>query len=252
MTLKFVAIVILALLGLSSVMSAKAFRVLVCSLGALCIVVAFAIAGLADRSPETVTPGVLRLLASKLQAVFSPESNTHESAENTSERILGDIRSGRRTADENHDGASVGSKRQRQFLTISPAAEVDQLGKLRVWIGMKVQQYLDDYKKKSNEIGVSLLEPKNLNFGLLKWALQRHPETKEVRLVLVFDSTFDEHIRLSGRRITKKARLSSAAAYAAAGGTLLCLAFGSLKVVNGRSAGVRDSDYLHTSKISMV
>jgi hypothetical protein len=269
MTLKQIAIVILALLGLSSVMNAKAFRIFLGGLSALCVLVFLGILTLSDRSNVIAKsgPGVAKRLSTKLQRFFDAQPDFRESAENTSQQFLDDLRAGRDIneikAKPDNDmevdapAATVKPKMiprvvgwQKYPVTIKKDTEANERASFTENIYTVMGDYLKRYKKQSNEIGVDRLVPENLNPRLLKLFGERDQDG-QVKLTVVFNDTFHQHVRLSGRRVVKKERLRSAASAAVALGTLLFLSYGTLKVLNSRRRR-RDADYLQTSNISMV
>lgn len=262
MTLKMIAIGILALMGLSSVMSPKTFRRFMGGLGALCMAIFIGL--LATGNHDKDQPSMFRTLISKASKVagLRPEWWI-ESATEQSQRIANEIREGRTGDPQLKDlvpnvNSAPNTFAQKKHLlllrTPIPANQENTVESIREGI----DRYLDYYRSQRKDIGVDRLTHRNLDPHLVRWTTPDIPgglQDKNGNTVffLGFDEAYDEHIREQGRKLVVKERLAPMAQLGIAFGAFLFLSYAALKIVNRRAEPIQDDqDYLQNSNISMV
>lgn len=269
MTLKMIAIGILALMGLSSIMSPKTFRRFMGGLGALCMALFVGFVATGNHSKEG--PTVIRSLLTKIEKVAGLRPNWwDESATEQSQRIVNEMKNGR-TGDPgiqdllpNNSQAKPRPNPAKKFFVSQPpipvnlnSTEEEQGTKNVEAIQERIDDYLTGYKAKHTDIGVDRLTHRNLDPKLLLWGTRNVPgglkdAEGNTLFWLVFDENYDDHIREQGRKLVIKERLWPMAYIVGACGAFLLLGYGLLKVLNRRSEPVHDQDYLKNSNISMV
>jgi hypothetical protein len=260
MTLKAIAIGILVLMGLSSVMKPKSFRLLLGGLGALCMAVLFTLVVNRPASDETATP----TLTTKVQRAFGLQPNWTESATRRSRTILEDYQEGKLTDPSINDLVPQASgqptpakptpQRKRFFISknpirinrsdLDPQEFVEQMQ-------IRINEYLEQHRKNYNDVGVEQLTHRNLDPRLIQGRLAKMEDGSEA-IFLVFDEKYVEHVRAKGLHVLMKERLKLLARVIAGAGAVLLLAFGTLKTINRRNEPMHVQDYLQQSDISMV
>ena len=253
MTLKMIAIGLLALMGLSSVMSPKAFRVFLGGLGALCMAlfVGFVATGerKADGKPLTVVK--------RVQELFGVKHDWTASAD----EIIDDIRQGKGDPSVK-DLVPPGSEAAKKITTtqravLMPISIDGRYGKEsqgdQMVSGMRanIDAYLKLQTKGSADIGVDMLTHKDLDPQFLKVTFVTLKDGRKQPL-LVFDENYAQYVRTRGRQKVTQDRLWQLAVIAIGAGAVLLIAFAALKFVNRQAETVDEQDYLQNSNISMV
>lgn len=260
MTLKVIAIGILILMGLSSVMKPKSFRLLLGGLGALCMAVLFTLVVNRPASNGSTSP----TMTSKVQQAFGLRPNWTESATRKSRTILDDYQEGKLSEPSIKDLLPQGSgqptqtkpttQRKLYFKSKNPikinrsALDPNEFAEQ---MQIRINEYLAQHRKSYNDIGVQLLTHRNLDPRLIQAVRDKMDDGSEA-IYLVFDEKYVEHVRAKGLHAVMKERLKILARCVAALGAVLLLAFGTLKTINRRNEPLHVQDYLQQSDISMV
>lgn len=256
MTMKMIAIGILALLGLSSVMSPKAFRMFLGGFAACCLVFFIGIVA-ADRN-ATGTPG--KDLLSKVLTSFGKRPKWEDLVAAASSEILdaaeGDANAEKAEFSPNDltDEPSGASKPVEpvtiQILRIPKESRSLTVEKQILRI---LATGLKNYQENSREIGVDRLTVEDMHPNLVKVIpLPKTENGNRGFLLGVIPKQFVGYVRLEGRKLVMKERLELAAYLCVAFGAVLCLTYGILKVLNRRKVGSRELDYLRESEISLI
>ena len=264
MTLKMVAIGILALMGLSSVMTPKTFRLFLGGFGALCMALFWGLVVTGNHGDEE---SKLRPVAiAKLQELLGLQPDWEASASSKSQTILKDVKEGRHGNPSLQDllpDDDSGQVRQPQptkhsfpvLVSDTPIIVNRHGGSQDRWIAgfqVRISEYLKHYKKANRgDVGVDLLTYGDLDPSLIEWVGRKREDGSE-EAYLVFSKKYANYVRLRGRQVLMKQRLKSLMYYAGAVAAVLILTFAGLKVLNRRSEPLHDQDYLRHSDISMV
>jgi|GEM_PF-4310818 len=261
MTLKMVAIGILALMGLSSVMSRKTFRVFLGGFGALCMALFWGLVVTGNHGDDESKPRPIAI--AKLQELLGLKPGWEESASSKSQSILKDVKEGKRGDPSLQDLLPASGKVQPQptehsFLAISQTPIVvdrrnsNSQEKVVAGFQVRISEYLKHYKKHNRgDVGVDLLTYGDLDPSLIEWVGRKLDDGSE-ELYLVFNKKYANYVRLRGKQILMKQRLKSLMYFGGAVAAVLMLAYGGLKALNRRSRPLQDQDYLRHSDISMV
>lgn len=256
--MKLIAFGILALLALSSVMNARAFRVLV---GGLAVAVLASLAGL----------GVLGERAAELgwipRGLLTGYSNRQETSNSASQKIMKLIPKSEFSSDdlveEPEESTAItnglGAKSQvqpRLLIRVSQQSEVQQIEKS---LNAIIEEYLERYQlERPRDPGIDKLTAQNVDKNLLKFKFLRKDgkylvdQNKRFKVGLAFDDRFHEHVRELGLQVARPQRLKQAIRWSAYTGVVLFFVFAALKSVNGRKRQQPERDYLRLSEISMM
>ena len=249
MTFKLIAIGILALLGLSSVMNPRVFRIFLSGLAALCLALFLGVIVVADReqTASTKPSGPMAKIVSSILTALGQEPHWEEIAKTTVDTVEGEVSSAKNRDLE--ELARKGSKFKVARITdemrrMTPAERLSAI----------YERYLEfEFKPKNKGPGIDRLTAKHLDPRLLKAVpIRQQPNGKWDYVVGFVEDEFAREARRSGRKLEVLERLEITAIAAAAIGAILFIAYGTLKVVNTRYRVRSDSDYLAASSISMV
>lgn len=248
MTLKMVAIGILVLLGLSSVMNPKTFRSFLGGLATLCMALFIGYVIFGDKQQEPLP------LLSQLQRQIGIQPDWAESAAKTSEIMLEDFKSGNATPDASDLVPTDGSRKVKRITVASPIlvdATTTDPETIATKMRVRLEQYLERYRKESSDIGVDKLTFRNIDTSFVKWKPAKLQDGRKA-IFLIFDEAFAQHVRTKGRHAAMKDRLKQLAVGLVAVGASLMLAFASLKYINRRNEPLQLQDYLQQGDVSMV
>lgn len=259
MTLKMIAIGLLALLGLSSVMSPKAFRVFLGGLGALCMALFVGLVATGDRKATNQQQNVF----DKVRRLVGVQPDWMDSAGN----ILNDIREGKPGDPSLQDLLPSGSEPPKKISTPrrNPFPSVVAIARKPIIINRRygqesqrdqivadIQANIDEYlEEQQGVLGVEKLNHKDLDPSLLRY-VGRTLQDGRREVYLVFDQKYAEHVRTRGRQMIRRDRLGEMAFVAIGAAATLLITYGVMKVINRQAAPDGDDDYLRNSNISMV
>ena len=251
MMMKMVAIGILALLGLSSVMSPKAFRMFLGGFGACCTLLLVGVL-LRDRgqTSEKPTPDIV----SRVLATFGKQPTWKELVTNASNEVLAAKET---PADQADEGGSAPSPElptaEKIHISIPTLPKDMQLKSVEDKIKLTLESRLRQYQAVSTEIGVDRLTVEDLNPGVLRPIPVRNNKTGKTAMFLGFvNDQFQKHVRLEGKKLVMKERLEWAMVGAMTLGAILFMGYGALKVVNRRPTRSAKTDYLQQCEISLI
>lgn len=279
MTLKLIAIGLLALLGLSSVMKPQPFRVFLGLLGAVCMVL-FVSFLVARKSPDyDQRTGGGRVLT-HVNDFLGQRPDWKESAEAVSERVLEDLDQGK---DESTDtsleakppATELPANASESIKPSLPRARLDRVHvplnvltikstskeqrKVELVTAMQdwINEYLKLYRTRNPlDPGVELLSHSDIDpqiIGQLRFKISTRNDT--VLLTPKFDERFEvfvRHVRKQGRKAITRVRMEQTAIASCATIALLFIAYGLLKALNGRKSKQAKDDFLTRSNVSMV
>ena len=254
MMMKMIAIGILALLGLSSVMSPKAFRMFLGGFGACCTLLLVG-ALLRDRGQTQEKP--TNDIVSRVLSTFGKQPTWKELMANTSNEILDAAKKApTNQEDAEEEGSAPASELpqvEKIHISIPTLSKDMQLASVEEKIKIILDSKLKQYQVISNEIGVDRLSVEDLNPGVLRPIPVRNNKDGKSATVLGFvNDDFQNHVRLEGKKLVMKERLEWAMIASMTLGAILFMGYGVLKVVNRRPARTAKTDYLQQCEISLI
>lgn len=239
-----IAIGTLALLALSSVMSPKAFRMLLGALGvvlAMVVTLSFAIANYSPERNSAPVPGIARIVdvGALYRQLFGP--TFAEAKQEATEKAL--------------NAAPETTQRIEWTVHSQPILVPDKKPKTGVRVMASIVQHVDSYLdsvRKANPENSELerLQARDLNLTLLNFVEQRG-DAGARRIFVAFDDAFKQHIRVRARQLGIRSRLTVTVYVCFAIGIAMCIVFGLLKVINARQRVSPERDLLRLSGISM-
>ncbi len=272
MTLKMIAIGILALLGLSSVMKPKAFRLFLGGVGAVCMALYLGFVFRTDGK------SVANPVVARVQTFLGHEPDWRESAEAMSQQLLDDIQAGKKESSISGDqqaplplptresAEADGNSGAPKATTPNPSAAVRKLIPIQIRSESAEQQkvdavaelqrridgFLDLHRKGNpNDPGVELLSHSDIDPRMLRFIGLKQQQGLKL-FYWVVDDRFVNHVRAQGRKRIIRQRMNVTTIAASAGLAALFFAYGLLKVVNGREQRRIEDDFLTNSNVSMV
>lgn len=253
MTLKMVAIGILVLMGLSSVMSPKTFRVFLGAFGAICMALfwGLVVTGNHGDEGERKRPVII----AKVQDLLGLQRDWLETATSKSKRLLKDFKENRNDdpsirdliLDDGRKTPQVKIKRKFTKVFEETPTQIDVIASLQAHIN----KFLADYQELNpTDVGVDLLQHKDLSPEPLKAVLVRTSTGTVLRSY--FTQEYADYVKLRGRQVLTKQRLISLLYCGGAVAALLMILLAGLKIWNRRVEPLHDRDYLRHSDISLV
>jgi len=279
MTLKLIAIGLLALLGLSSVMKPQPFRVFLGLLGAVCMVL-FVSFLVARKNPESAQRSGEGRVLTQVNDFLGQRPDWKESAEAVSERVLEDLEQGKvesygSAPEANPPETDPPANDPESIKPPSPRARIDRvhvpLNVLKIKSTSKEQrkvelvtamqdwinEYLTLYRTRNPlDPGVELLSHSDIDpqiIGQLRFKISTRDDM--VLLTPKFDERFEafvRHVRKQGRKAITRIRMEQTAIVSCATIAVLFIAYGLLKAMNGRKPQQVEDDFLTRSNVSMV
>lgn len=249
MTLKIIALGILVLLGLSSVMNPRVFRIFLGGLGALGIALFLGLIAVVDRQhgAQTKTNGPAAQVLSRIITALGGQPHWEEIARTTVDTVESEVNRATNRDLEELARSGIKFKVARITDTMRQMTPADRLRTI-------YENYLEyEFKPKNKGPGIARLTAKDLDPRLLKAVpVRQQPGGKWEYVVGFVEDEFAREARRAGRKLVVLERLEITAIASAALGAILFLTYGVLKVINARSQLKNDSDYLAASNVSMV
>ena len=264
MQLKLIAIGILALLGLSSVMKPRAFRVFLGGIGAICMVGFLSMMSTqpSENDGEAATGSQVLAIAKRL---MGGEPEWTQSAERVSAQVLEDLRA-KETA-ELDSSPTVASPeeeqtkpkaRNRSYRVYNINVKASTPEQQTVDFVTQLQKGVNDHLawfSKGNPLdpGVTLLSHSDIDPSQIQRSIELIRIGKSrLRPCLAFGDEFNQHIREQGRKKLIRKRMELTLLITVGCGAVLVFAYAVLKVLNRRYQPKRTDDYLTHSNVSLV
>ena len=252
MMLKMIAIGGLAVLALSSVMSRKAFRMLVSACGVAAIVLCMGYVAAVVFSPaDGRAVAMLEPFRRFNRSIIGPTFDQAAAAQ--TQRLMAEQKSQAATDEElqTYQAKLELPKVSASGLALTPKQQQQVLADVSTKIRKSVESLLDRAKRQSASLEVKALELGDLDIRKLNFQMLQSPNGKRF-LVPVHDEHFADVIRIAVITKQRKSRLVLAICVCFAIGVVLCLLFALLKTLNARPRQVPEKDYLRLSDISMI
>ena len=241
-----IAIGTLALLALSSVMSPKAFRMLLATLGigsVLAITMSIGVLGNSRPLDPHELGGLARYL-SPLQRQWGGQSNWNvEAIQAARERAQQELQ---QTTPPTRGGLSI----YRAPIDVPDFSRATGQ-KVLAEVILAVNRFLQEESKKPGaHPGLKILQAKDVDISRIGFVIQKRPEGQ--RWFVGINEEFKQHIQLRARQVIMRERLRYSVYTCFAIAAVLCALYGLLKVFNTRRGRrLPEQDFLRLSGISL-